>query len=181
MIIREEIVRTERLHEVALGMMIAARTAPKAKGVDVLQIAMFEGDDIRHLSRKMKELAEPLGKMFFMRDADNILQAGAVVLIGAKIKPAGLNCGYCGFPTCAVKEELQDVPCAFNSIDLGIAIGSAVSFAADSRVDSRVMYSVGEAVRRLGVMKECNQIIGIPISCTGKSPFFDRPSHIPSR
>ena len=174
MIIREEIIRTERLHQVALGMMSAARTAPKTKGVDVLQIAMFEGDDIGLLSRKMKELAESLGRSYFMRDADNILQAGAVVLIGSKIKPAGLDCGYCGFPSCVTKCELQEVPCAFNSIDLGIAIGSAVSFAADSRVDSRVMYSIGEAVRRLGVMKECSQIIGIPISCTGKSPFFDR-------
>ena len=176
MIIREEIVRTDRLHDVALGMMAAARTAPKSKGVDVLQIAMFEGDDIRHLSKKMKELAEPLQKMFFIRDAENILQAGAVILIGAKIKPAGLNCGYCGFATCASKGELSEVPCSFNSIDLGIAIGSAVSYAADSRVDSRVMYSIGEAVKSLGVMRECTQIIGIPISCTGNSPYFDRQS-----
>lgn len=174
MIIREELIRGKALHNVAVGMMLAARTAPKAKGVDVLQVAMFEGDDIRHLSGRMRELAGRLDKGFFVRDAENILQAGAVVLIGAKVKPAGLNCGYCGFMTCASKEELRDVPCSFNSIDLGIAVGSAVSFAADSRVDSRVMYSVGEAVKSMGVMKECSQIIGIPISCSGKNPFFDR-------
>ncbi|MDE6183727.1 MAG: ferredoxin, partial [Rikenellaceae bacterium] len=62
MIIREELIRDKGLRNVAVGMMLAARTAPKAKGVDVLQVAMFEGDDIRHLSGRMKELAVKLDK-----------------------------------------------------------------------------------------------------------------------
>jgi uncharacterized ferredoxin-like protein len=37
---------------------------------------------------------------------------------------AGLNCGYCGKPSCEALEEADGV-CAFNSIDLGIATASA--------------------------------------------------------
>lgn len=34
--------------------------------------------------------------MFFLRDADNIEQADAVILIGTRRHPLGLNCAYCG-------------------------------------------------------------------------------------
>ena len=65
--------------------------------------------------------------------------------------------------------------CAFNTIDLGIAIGSAVSIAADNRVDSRVMFSIGKVAEEMNYA-EGEDIIweGIPISVSGKSPFFDR-------
>jgi glycerol-3-phosphate dehydrogenase subunit C len=39
--------------------------------------------------------------------------------------------------------------CAFNSHDLGIAVGSAVSIAADFHADNRVMYSLGKAAVEL--------------------------------
>ncbi len=65
--------------------------------------------------------------------------------------------------------------CAFNSIDLGIAVGSAISIAADFHVDNRVMYSIGKASMDLGFFgKDVKQALGIPLSVTGKSPFFDR-------
>jgi uncharacterized ferredoxin-like protein len=67
------------------------------------------------------------------------------------------------------------VPCVFNTGDLGIAIGSAVSIAADHRVDNRVMYSVGQAVLEMGLFPpEVKIAYGIPLSATSKSPFFDR-------
>ncbi len=40
---------------------------------------------------------------------------------------------------------MEGVPCAINSIDVGIAIGSACATAADMRVDTRVMFSAGLA------------------------------------
>jgi uncharacterized ferredoxin-like protein len=59
--------------------------------------------------------------------------------------------------------------------DLGIAIGSAVSVAADHRVDNRVMYSIGKAAKELKLLgEEASIIFGIPLSASGKSPFFDR-------
>jgi len=71
------------------------------------------------------------------------------------------------------------VPCALNTVDVGIAIGSACSVAADHRVDSRVMFSVGRVVQELDWMPGCSSIYGIPISCSSKNPFFDRISKTP--
>ena len=59
--------------------------------------------------------------------------------------------------------------------DLGIAIGSAVSVAADGRIDNRVMFSVGKAAMSLGMLgREMALVFGIPLSASGKSPYFDR-------
>lgn len=99
-----------------------------------------------------------------------------VVLIGTRISAIGVNqCGLCGFKDCDEKNRYSEHPCAFNTGDLGIAVGSAVSTAADCRVDNRIMYSVGKAVRELKLMGDDIKIImAIPLSCRGKSPFFDR-------
>lgn len=176
-IIHEVEVRNSVLRRVAEKMMTAARTAPKAKGIDNLVISIAEGDTVVLIAEKMKEMKrEGIVADFFERDADNILQAGIVVLLGTKIIPSGLKyCGLCGFKDCAEKSNHPQHPCVINTGDLGIAIGSAVSVAADERVDSRVMYSVGMAVRDLGLLGEEPKIIyGIPLSISGKSPFFDR-------
>ena len=62
-------------------------------------------------------------------------------------------------------------------MDLGIAIGSAVSVAEDARVDNRVMFSVGRSIMEMGILPEnVKNIVGIPLSASGKSPYFDRTS-----
>jgi uncharacterized ferredoxin-like protein len=156
----------------------AARTAPKAKGVDNLVIAVAYGDELETIAQKMDSLVQE-GKVssFFGRDANNLRASQALVLIGTKIKPMGLKaCGLCGFGNCAHKEEHHpEAPCMFNSHDLGLAVGSAASKAADMRLDNRVMYSVGIAVRELGLMGEDVPIImGLPLAAASKSPYFDR-------
>ena len=79
----------------------------------------------------------------------------------------------CGFKNCAAKPE--NVPCVFNVNDLGIAIGSAVSVAADHRVDNRVMYTVGQAALELGLLgKDVKIALAIPLTAMSKNPFFDR-------
>ncbi|MBQ4279692.1 MAG: ferredoxin [Rikenellaceae bacterium] len=170
----EETSRDEHLLGVAREMMTAARTAPKACGVDNLQIAVVTGDDLVPLATRMRELSTLPQRGFFARDADNLMQAGAAVLIGTRIEVLRLNCGLCGFATCALKAEQPDMPCAFNMNDLGIAVGSAAAIAADHRVDTRVMYSVGVAAGQLGLMPGCKAIFAILLSATGKNPFFDR-------
>ena len=84
----------------------------------------------------------------------------------------GANCGACGFKACGDKPK--NVPCFFNANDLGIAIGSAASLAADFRIDSRVMFSVGQAVLALNLLPECSMVLALPLSVSGKSVFFDR-------
>ncbi|WP_353333594.1 ferredoxin domain-containing protein [Bacteroides sedimenti] len=172
MILNERDSRHEHMLNVAKQMMTAARTAPKGKGVDVIETAVVTGKEIKILSDEMIRLNGENGLMFFLRDADNILSAEAIVLIGTREQVQGLNCAYCGFATCA--EKPADTPCAINSIDVGIAIGSACATAADLRVDSRVMFSAGLAAQSLDWLSGCRNVIAIPISCSSKNPFFDR-------
>lgn len=172
MIVNERDQRREQVIAGARQMMTAARTAPKAKGLDIIEVAMIAGDDIRHLSDAMIPVSEETGLKFLLRDADNILQADALLLIGTKSQPLGMNCAYCGFNTCEMKPE--QTPCAINSIDVGIAVGSACATAADLRLDTRVMFSVGMVARRLNMLDDCHQIIAIAVSASSKNPFFDR-------
>ena len=180
MIINEMETKTEQVIEVGKRMMQAARTAPKGKGVDHLELIIITGDDIKVLAEYMEKSVEKHGRNFFFRDAANIRLAQAVVVLGTRLKNMNLNCGYCGFPTCAEKDLHEGLPCAFPLNDLGIAIGSACATAADNRVDTRVMFSAGLAAKELGWLgSECKVAYAIPISATGKSPFFDRTSTRP--
>ena len=58
-------------------------------------------------------------------------------------------------------------------LDLGIALGSAVKQASKLNIDNRMMYTIGVAAKKTGLL-DSDVIIGIPLSVTGKSPYFDR-------
>ena len=172
MIQNERDIRHEHILNVARQMMTAARTAPKGKGIDIIEVALVTGEDIKILSDKMIAMVEEHGMKFFLRDADNILSAECIVLIGTREQAQGLNCGHCGYATCAARAE--GVPCALKRIDVGIAIGSACATAADMRVDTRVMFSAGLAAQQLNWLKDCKMVMAIPVSASSKNPFFDR-------
>lgn len=176
MIQKEESLRQKAIENTALRMMAAARTAPKGRGKDTFEIALLSGDGLAKLADKMTEMARRNQTPFFERDAGNMRKARACILIGTRIEALGLsNCGLCGMNTCAAKNQHPEVPCVFNSGDLGIAIGSAVAVAARDHVDNRIMFSAGMAARELGMLpKEVRIIYAIPLSISGKSPFFDR-------
>lgn len=161
---------------IAKQMAIAARTAPKARGIDNLEIYIAEGETIEIIANKMKEIGNDASSEFFIRDAENIMRSHSVLLIGTRISAMGLaKCGMCGYENCEEKNSHPLHPCIFNTNDLGIAIGSAVSVAADNRVDNRVMYSVGQAVLELKLLgEEVTIVFGIPVCADSKSPFFDR-------
>jgi uncharacterized ferredoxin-like protein len=176
-LIYEENIRSNTIHNIAEKMMIAARTAPKGRGVDNLVIAIVEQEGIKEISDKMKEIAGRENvPAFFLRDANNILFAQGMILIGTKIKSIGLTpCTMCGFANCEEKNKYPEHPCVFNTGDLGIAIGSAVGVAMDSRVDNRIMYTVGQAILEMKLLGEDVKIAyGIPLSVGPKNPFFDR-------
>ncbi|KAF0135328.1 MAG: hypothetical protein FD145_154 [Candidatus Saganbacteria bacterium] len=175
MIKKENDFKIEAVLDIAKKMCLAARTAPKARGVDLLEIAVISGDTIQKLSKKMKEIGERESHQTFLRDCESILHSQAIVLIGTKVKTIGLKyCSFCGKPNCAEAEK-AGVICSYNSGDLGIAIGSAVSVAENHRVDNRIMYSVGKAVVDMEMLgKEVKVAYGIPLSVSSKNPFFDR-------
>ena len=172
MILNERDIRHAHVIEIAKQMMTAARTAPKGKGFDRIEVALVTGEDLNILSTRMVEMGEELGFKFFLRDAENILSAECLILIGTNEQAQGLNCGHCGYDTCV--DRKQGVPCAINSVDVGIAIGSACATAADCRVDTRVMFSAGLTAQKLGWLGTCKQVYAIPVSASSKNPFFDR-------
>jgi uncharacterized ferredoxin-like protein len=161
---------------VAKKMAIAAKTAPKGRGKDCLEIMIAHGNDLQIIADKMENIGKTKNQDFFIRDAISIRNSVALLFLGTRIEPLGLAyCGLCGMNNCGNKEKHPEIPCMFNTNDLGIAIGSAVSVAMNNRVDNRVMYSVGMAARELKLFHEDVKIIlGIGLSATGKNIFFDR-------
>lgn len=175
-ILKESEIIEKTLLDVARKMVVAARTAPKTRGRNTIETLIIKGKDKSPLADQMKQLGKDSGAHYFGRDAELILRAPAIVLIGTKIQPLDLpECGLCGFPDCKTKKKHPENPCAFNNIDLGIAIGSAVSVAMDHRVDNRVMYTIGMAALKLKLLgSDVRIIMGIPLSATSKNIFFDR-------
>jgi len=174
-VISEPEFRRQAVLRAAEDMALAARTAPKARGIDLLEILVVSGDEIPRLSAMMKKIGERENHQTFLRDAENIKSAVAIILIGTKKQTIGLKyCSYCGRTNCAEAEK-DNVICAYNTGDLGIAVGSAVSLASDKRIDCRIMYSVGKAAMEGGLLPQGLAVAyGIPLSVSGKNPFFDR-------
>ncbi len=150
MILNSEDSERDALLQVAKLMVVAARTAPKAQGEDKIKAAIVTGNEKDELSVTMEKNGRT-------RDAKNVRDSWAVVLVGVEF----------GIP--------QDdwINLKGKLIDLGIAIGSAVKVAGELNVDNRVMRSIGVAALQMGLLK-ADEALGIPLSVTGKSIFFDR-------
>ncbi len=166
----------ETVIDCAKKIASAARTAPKACGDDSLEIKIVTGEDLVELGKYTESVGKEINTNYFIRDGIIMQNCEAAVLIGLKDQVLGLsNCGYCGLSNCGncVKNGGH---CAIKLADLGIAVGSAVSIAADMRVDNRVLYSVGKCAMEKGFFdsdKICNAY-AIGLSISGKSVFFDR-------
>ncbi|MEN2993992.1 MAG: DUF2148 domain-containing protein [Thermodesulfovibrio sp.] len=171
----------EAVETVAKLMLISARTAPKAKGEDEIVTAILSEEEKEKVANEMELIGQKETHKFFKRDAQNVRDAEAVILVGLNFKkPVGVNCGACGYDCNTILKqktfqiEYSGPVCTIRAIDLGIAIGSLVSVAKELGVDNRVMYSIGATVKKLGLM-DAQIILGIPLSVKGKNIFFDRP------
>ena len=177
MIIDSKKAEEQAILNLAYTICAAIRTAPKGRGVDHLETVILTGEDKDKLADEMRRIGESFGERgkFFVRDAGNVDASGAAVLVGAKYETRGLRamCGLCGFKDCAACSD-AGATCVFTSLDLGIALGSAVSLVTDNRVDNRIMFTMGKAAASLGILGEYKLIMGIPLAVLGKSPFFDR-------
>jgi len=173
----------DALLEAAKLMLISARTAPKSGGIDDILTLIVYGQDKDAIAQKMDEIAAERKSDGFKRDAKNVKDSEAVILIGVKgTKSFGVNCGACGYRNCkqfekAKKKLGQDFlgpTCVFKALDMGIALGSAAKMASLLNVDNRIMYRIGAAALKLRIMPEATVIMGIPLSAKGKSIYFDR-------
>ncbi|MFA4860426.1 ferredoxin domain-containing protein [Methanoregula sp.] len=178
---------TEAVKTVAGLMALAARTAPKAVGLDSITIEIITGKDQEKIAEKMIAIAEEKGMDFFRTNGEQVRASDALVLIGVSgTKPLGLNCGGCGYATCdamakactEAKSHRTDYAgpnCIFKVTDLGIAVGSAVKTASIHNADNRIMYSAGIAAMKLGIIKGCSIVYGIPLKASGQNIFFAAP------
>jgi uncharacterized ferredoxin-like protein len=172
------------IRTVAELMAIAARTAPKTVGKDFVVIEIVEDDRLRRLGEGMIAYGKRTRKPNFDRDGQNVLDSDAVVLIGLKdAQVPDLNCGACGAETCIAPNtyegEFKGPNCALRHLDVGIALGSAVKTAAMLNVDNRIMYRAGVVARELRLI-DADFVMGIPLSATGKSIYFDRAVKAPA-
>jgi uncharacterized ferredoxin-like protein len=171
---------------VAKLMAAAARTAPKGGGKDFLEIVVIEAEaDLKRIADKMREYApKSSNEAYWLRDAANIEAAQALVLIGlAQSRPAGYDCGGCGYPTCKEFEknrifQEKDLGyggphCVMRMMDIGVALCSAAKTASLLNVDNRIQQRVGAAARALGLI-QADAVMGIPLGIYGKSIFYDR-------
>ena len=162
--------------DAAARICAAARTAPKAKGIDHIHTLVLTDADKDAVADAMERFGNAHEAGFFLRDAKNVREAAVLVLIGIREGVRGLNelCGYCHHADCGACKAANGV-CVYDPLDVGIALGSAAAAAADCRVDSRILFTAGRAAQELGLMDEgVHLIYGLPLSITGKSPFFDR-------
>jgi len=175
MIYQSEEIEKAALFDVAKLMAAAARTAPKAKGVDTILTLIVDGEEKDAVAAEMTRLAGGDNHSPFGRDAKNVEASGCLVLLAVVDKPVGIAiCSICGFENCAAAEAAGS-PCAFNISDLGTAACSACAVAAHHWVDNRLMYTAGRAAMNLGLFgTKIRQCYGIPISVNGKNIFFDR-------
>jgi uncharacterized ferredoxin-like protein len=171
----------QKVMSVVAGLMeLAARTAPKAGGQDYIETKVLEGEEVARLADAMVAFGERSGKKNFDRDGANVRHSAAVLLVSVNnAHPMGLDCGACGYRSCAeLPAMLSDAEfagpvCAWRVIDLGVALGSAAKTAGILNADNRIMYRIGVVARR-EQMIDGEIVVGIPISATGKSIYFDR-------
>jgi uncharacterized ferredoxin-like protein len=170
-------------------IMAAMTTAPKTRGVSTIQSALLQGEDKEQLARAMESHGsqKAFAGDIFQRDAQNVRSSAAVLLIGVKgtmpKKPEKpLNCGACGYPACEAfirakkgkrGEDFTGPLCAFQVVDLGIAMGVAAKMAAELNIDNRLMYTVGAGAMEMKVL-DADMIVGLPLSVAPKNIFFDR-------
>jgi len=173
--------------EMAVKLMAAsARTAPKAGAKDFLEIVVItDQGDLKKIADGMKEYApKSTNEAYWLRDASNIENSQALLLVGlSKPVTAGYDCGGCGYPTCKEFEKSRQMKdkemgytgphCAMRMMDIGVALSSAAKTASLLNVDNRVQQRVGAAAKSLGYIKG-EVVMGIPVSITGKSIYFDR-------
>ncbi len=170
MIYKEEDLKKSAILQSISLVTAAIRTAPKAIGLNPIAILVLTEEDKDRLADKMATYE----KHPFPRDSRNVKDADAIILVGAKTLYIRLDCGLCGYPDCKTSEN-NGGPCIFNTIDLGIALGSAVSTLADLKIDNRIMYTPGIAAIDMGLFpKEYNIVMGIPLKIESKNIFFDR-------
>ena len=96
--IKSENAERQAILAAAKLMLISARIAPKSAGIDDVLAIIVHGEEKDAITSKMEEMAEERKIEDFRRDAKNVRDAEAAILIGVRgNKSFGLNCGACSY------------------------------------------------------------------------------------
>ena len=87
--------REQTIIEIAKKMALAARTAPKGRGRNTIETLIATKSDIEEIAARMDKIAIDKKQGFFTRDANNIRNCDAVLILGTTIDT--LKLPYCGF------------------------------------------------------------------------------------
>jgi uncharacterized ferredoxin-like protein len=154
-------------------MAISARTAPKAKGEDLIELRILYNKDVEVLGKAMVKFGEDEKEPMWKRDGNCVLKSDAVLLIGVR-DPLANGVKKPSVPPKIKGDLFAEDERVKKCIDLGIALGSAAKTASILNLDNRIMWRPGEMARRNGLLPKALVIIAIPVSAHGKSIYFDR-------
>jgi len=73
---------SKTIEMVAELMALSARTAPKGRGLDSIVIRTVIGKELKELAEEVRRMGMARGLKFLIRDAGNLEQSDACVLIG---------------------------------------------------------------------------------------------------
>jgi uncharacterized ferredoxin-like protein len=82
MIIKSEDAERDAALDVARLMLVAARTAPKARGLDTVVTAILGGEDKNRLADEMERVGKAKNLPMRIRDAGNVRNSELAVLVG---------------------------------------------------------------------------------------------------
>jgi len=103
-ILNSETSENEALLHAARLMLISARTAPKSGGIDDILTAIVLGKEKELLADEMGKIAEERKISGFKRDAKNVRDSVAAVLIGVRgTRSFSLNWSLRLFHLCGVR------------------------------------------------------------------------------
>jgi hypothetical protein len=83
-LVKERASEKEGVLEAAKMMLVSARTAPKTGGVDDVLAGLVDGDGVESLAKAMDDIGDERDIDGFHRDAQNVRDSDAVVLIGVR-------------------------------------------------------------------------------------------------
>jgi uncharacterized ferredoxin-like protein len=167
--------RVELIRSVAGFCAAAALTEPAGKGdltwgnnaPDVETKFLDDPQVLLRLADWMKEYGREHRQPIWLQEAALIERLDAVLLVGLKHgSPPMLDCGACGFATCAefveatrqrlaAHEEAFDggPQCTLRSITLGIVIASTIEVAHLHGLDTHCNTRIAIAARKLGLIE----------------------------
>ena len=180
----------DHLLDIGKACILAAAKAPTLTQRLGLRTEIITNEDIDPVLDVLETLGET--STFQRHDAVALRRLAdegrmpPILLIGADLtQPALWDCGACGFPTCGeylkylsrnkgVGIGAYGPTCVWKAVDFGIACDWSCACAAQHRVESRIMFSVGAVSLLTGRMEGCSFILGLPIGPLGQNLWFDR-------